>query len=680
MIGRYMRRLLVSILVLLTLPALAAGVWAAGAAAPPADTPPAQPSDPLIVVEPPSEWIGEEIVVTDLPLAPQAPKAAPASDSCDTASPLQLSFAFTADGSGTVTNGFSQAPTDPVLSCMFGAPTNPRGYRTAWHTLVAGDTGVVTITTEGTDYDTVLAVHSGTCAAPVTLACSDDAAGFQSRVSFPVVRGRTYYIEVADYQFGTATTTLAQLSAVMQPGGERWSSISTLPFGGVSRHAFAREGLDMYIIGGQTNVTGIPTLSKRLLRYNVQRQRWTELSPILGVGLSNTTAVRLGRRIYIPGGFNGNTSGYDNTHYLYDIVFDFWGKLPSIPTNLLPEGKTFAWGAAAAVPNETSYYLTGGLTSYPAFEVNATPIANTYRFIPATNLWEASVPLTTPRYAHTAAWVAVANRGLCVAGGLSSGVDSSNNPVVVLLTTGECYNPASGGGWVATGALNFPRYNAGSAIAPDGSWYIFGGLDANNNAVPEIEVYDPVFNVWNVLGGEFSLGGRPESPARDWPRGDFVGESLYIFGGNTPIERRVISAVERLNISTRGAYNALIPLTLQVGSDNLLARATPLLIEVPATGNFTEPNQFYNPYYFDWPISGRAFIRLDNIPDHVNYNIAVYDTFKEFRAQGDPALTGPKAVSLTLTPGRYYVVVERIFPKDIPDRRVQYTLTVSAIR
>jgi N-acetylneuraminic acid mutarotase len=680
MIGRYMRRLLVSIFMLLALPALAAGVWAAGTPALTDGAPPAQPENPLIVTEPPSEWIGEEIVVTDLPRMPQAPAAAPASDSCDTATPLQLSFGFPADGSGTVTNGFSQAPTDPALSCMFPTPTDPRGYRTAWHTLVAGDTGVVTITTEGTDYDTVLAVHSGSCAAPITLACSDDAAGFQSRVSFQVVRGQTYYIEVADYHPGANTTTIAQLSATLQPGGGRWFQIDTLPFGGITRHAFAREGVDMYLIGGQTNVTGIPTLSNRLLRYNVQRQQWAELSRMPGPGLSNTTAVRLQRRIFVPGGFNGNTSSYDNTHYVYDIPFDYWGKLPSIPANLLPNGRPFAWAAAAAPPNEVSYYLTGGLTSYPAFEANATPISNTYRFIPSTNSWEASVPLTTPRYAHTAAWVAVANRGLCVAGGLTSGVDENNNPTFSLLTTGECYNPASGEGWVETEDLNFPRYNAGSAIAPDGSWYIFGGVDGNGNAVPETEVYDPVFNVWRVLGGEFSLGGRPDSPARDWPRGDFFGESLYIFGGNTPIERRVISAVERLNIGTRGAYNALIPLTLQVGSDNLLARSTPLLIDVSATGNFTEPDQFYNPYYFDWPIFGRAVIWLGNVPASVNYNIALYDALKEFRAQGDPALTGPKVISIMLAPGRYYVVVERIYPKDIPDRQVQYILTLSGLR
>ena len=75
---------------------------------------------------------------------------------------------------------------------------------------------------------------------------------------------------------------------------------------------------------------------------------------------------------------------------------------------------------------------------------------------------------------------------------------------------------------------------------------------------------------------------------------------------------------------------------------------------------------------------GRARVRLNNIPADSNFNISVYDASKVLRGQGNTALYGgEKVVSLTLAPGRYYVLVERIFPKDLPDPADNYRLTLS---
>lgn len=665
-----MRRLLVPILVATALLVLVAGAWADSQPTP-------RPPAPLLIDEPPSVWIGDEIVVTDL--EPVSPLAAPAADTCAAASPLELSFSKTADGSGTLTNLYTEEATDPSLSCMFSTPTSPTGYRTAWHALTAGDTGLVTVTTEGTDYDTVLAVFDGTCDALRPIACSDDTIGFQSKVTFRVVRGRTYYIEVADYKPGTPAAATLLLSAVMPEGGGRWYQISNLPFGGVTRHAFVNDGVDMYIIGGQTRVQGVPVITNKLLLYNVVLDRWTEMADVPGSSLSNTTAARLGKRIYVPGGFNGNTTNYVNIHLVYDITTNFWDRAATIPTGLLPNGKMFAWAAAASGPGETSYFLTGGLASYPALDPDAVVLNNTFRYTPSIDQWEAFRPMTTARYAHTAAWVAKGNRGLCVAGGLSSGEDDAGEPIIVLLSDGECYNPAAGVGWQPTGPLNFPRYNAGSAIGPDGSWYIFGGMDASGG-VPETEVYDPLSNTWRVLGGEFSLGGRPNSPAREWPRGAFWGDTLYIFGGNTPREQRVISAVERMTMALGDlplAHQVLLPFASVLGGDNLLGYAVPLPLQYPVRGNFVGSNQFYNPYLFEWTSFGRVTVRLGNIPADSNFNISVYDAYKTLVGQGNTALYGgEKVVSLTLQPGRYYVVVERLYPKDLPDPSDFYSLIV----
>lgn len=668
-----MRRFLLPTLLFVGLVIFVAGVLAE-------DTPP-EPANQPIVINPPDDWIGVEIKVTDLVPVPRMPDAGPAADQCSQATPLQLSFSRTADGGGTVTNLFTQEATDPALSCMFGIPSNPQGYRTAWYQLTAGDTSVVTITTEGTEYDTVVGVFTGRCDSLQSLACSDDFRSFQSSVTFSVLRKQTYYIVVADYHSGAGAATILQLSAVMREGGLRWSQQTSLPFGGVSRHAFVSDGADMYVIGGQTNIRGVAELTNKLLRYNVGLDQWTELADIPGDGLSNTTAVRLGKKIFLPGGFNGDTSNYSNKHWVYDIATDFWQEAAPVPAALLPSAKMFAWSAGAAGPGETSYYLSGGITSYPALDVDAVVLNNTYRYTPATNQWEAFQPMTAARYAHTSAWISLANRGLCVAGGLTSGEDDEGDPIIVLLASGECYNPAAGGGWRQTGEMNFPRYNAGSAVGPDGRWYVFGGLD-EAGGVPETEVYDPVTNSWQVLGGEFSLGGLPQNPARDWPRGAFSGGNLFVFGGNTPpSEQRVISSVDMLSVSPqypRAANTLLIPMATAGGLPNLLEMALPLGFNSETSGNFSVSTQFFNPYYFDWPSFGRAKVLLSNIPANSNFNISVYDSQKVLRGRGNTTLYGgQKEVSVTLAPGRYYVVVERIFPKDLADPAGVYRLLLT---
>lgn len=673
-IGDHMRRILLPIFLFAGLVIFVAGVWAE-------DTPP-NPAYQPIVINPPDDWIGVEIKVTDLVPVPRMPEAGPAADQCSQATPLQLSFSRTADGGGTVTNLFTQEATDPALSCMFGVPSNIQGYRTAWYQLAAGDSSIVTITTEGTEYDTVVGVFTGNCDALQSLACSDDFRSFQSSVTFSVLRKQTYYIMVADYHSGAGAATRLQLSAVMREGGARWSQQTNLPFGGVSRHALVSDGADMYVIGGQTNIRNVAELTNKLLRYNVVSNQWAELADMPGTGLSNTTAVRLGKKIYLPGGFNGDTSNYSNKHLVYDIATDFWQEVAPVPAALLPSGKMFAWSAGVAGPGETSYYLSGGTTSYHLdLSADEVVINNTYRYTPATNQWEAFQPMTTARYAHTSAWVSLANRGLCVAGGLTAGEDADGDPIIVLLSDGECYNPAAGGGWRPTGRMNFPRYNAGSAIGPDGRWYVFGGVD-EAGGVPETEVYDPVTNSWQVLGGEFSLGGLPQNPAREWPRGAFWGENLFVFGGNTPSkELRVISSVDVMTAVSqppRAANTLWLPITMAGGLPNLLETALPLGMNSETSGNFSVSTQFFNPYYFDWPLFGRAKVLLSNIPANSNFNISVYDAQKVLRGRGNTTLYGgQKEVSVTLAPGRYYVVVERIFPKDLADPAGVYRLLLT---
>lgn len=670
-----MPRVLVALLIFLVgLVAVVAG-WPDRAAQ--ADT-----AKPLHVVDPPSDWLEPSVSVSELePLAhdPRATDAGAGADVCVDATSLTLSFSSTADGGATLTNPFTEQDSDPRLACMWGTPSNPRGYRTVWYRYVASDTGQVTITTRGTDYDTVLAIYTGSCESLLPIACSDDFLSLQSQATFQAVRNQTYYIEVADWHSGVSAPAILKFSAVMNGQATRWTQAGNIPLGGVSRHAIAKQGSVLYLIGGQQNLKFPPTLTPQLQSYNADTGVWTHLTDMPLPGYSNTTAVQIGGTIYVPGGFNGNSSTYDGTHWSYDINADYWSEAPPIPTSLLPSGRTFAWSEAVADPSGESYYLVGGLSSQPAIDPEASVVSDTYRFTPATGQWQLLAPMPTARYAHTAAWVNNFNVGLCVAGGLTTGIDGDGEPVTILLTDAECYNPNSAGGWIATEPLNFPRYNAGSAIGPDGNWYVFGGMDVAG-AVAETEVYDPPTNSWRLLDSSYSLGGRPTDPARDWPAGEFVGNDLWVFGGNDFPERRAISSYKRITLPLNQvplANRLLLPFAASGGDFNFLDSADPLAINTSITARFVDSKQFYNAYYFDWFEFVRGSVRLQNIPSDSNFNVLVYDSQKRLLGQGDDALFGgEKFVDLTLAPGRYYILVERLSPTGVPDPNDYYTLVL----
>lgn len=86
-------------------------------------------------------------------------------------------------------------PADPSGGCACG-----QNGRSVWYQFTAGYSGEVTVDALGSGYDTVLSVFTGSCGAPVPVACNDDANGtLQSQVRFPAVAGTTYLIEVASF-------------------------------------------------------------------------------------------------------------------------------------------------------------------------------------------------------------------------------------------------------------------------------------------------------------------------------------------------------------------------------------------------------------------------------------------------------------------------------------------------
>jgi N-acetylneuraminic acid mutarotase len=659
-----------------------------------------------LIVEPPPQMIDTEWIppaLEKIELQPLVAMGGPASDSCESATPLNFSFAAPGDGGSTIVNLFTIAPTDPRFSCIWGAPTRREGYRTAWYTFTAPDTGKVTIQTSGTNYDTVLAVFTGSCSALAELACSDDALGlgFQSRVTLNVVRGTIYYVEVADWQSGVAHPAELRLSAVIRPLESRWRQVANIPTGGLSRHATAVFNEWIYVIGGE-EVVGqpphtIPVITNRAWAFNTRTNLFTQLTSMPGTGFANTTAALLNGKIYIPGGYSGNNTFFDPTHWVYDIATDFWSKAAPLPFDLAtPETWPQAWAAAVVPPDQSVYYLTGGLRTQPEITPQVEVVSQTLRYTPATNSWQTlQAIMNTKRYGHTAAWIA--GKGICVVGGLTTAIPAGEtDPVTMIvqgdgtgtnLTGAECLLPfpAGPGVWQPIADMHFPRYNAASAVGPDGRWYVYGGL-SETAAIAEMEVYDPATNTWQLLDGSFSLGGLPAFPAREWPRGGIVGSTFYAIGGNTytlpsngiPI-RGAVSLVERLRLPPGLApqqYQAQMPMVALNAGNLFLASALPLLPGVPVEGNFVANDQFHVAYYFDWPTFGRATVFLTQIPDDWNLDLAIYNHDKQILGESHNLPGDDELVSLTLAPGRYYAVVQRLYPPSDIDPNVFYRIVL----
>jgi hypothetical protein len=123
------------------------------------------------------------------------------------------------------TSAATTDPNDPRVSCGNGSRA-----RSVWYRFTAPSAGQVTADTFGSGYDTVLAAYTGACGSltAVAGACNDDTSGVQSRVSFQVAAGTTYWFLVSafganggalSFQLTLAPGTGGPLPTATAPGG-----------------------------------------------------------------------------------------------------------------------------------------------------------------------------------------------------------------------------------------------------------------------------------------------------------------------------------------------------------------------------------------------------------------------------------------------------------------------------
>lgn len=610
------------------------------------------------------EWEPLTLEPVDPSEVPIVTQTLDGSDTCSAAPEFNVP-----GGAQSVTNGMTTSPSDPPLACMWGSPSSPQGFRTTWFKFNSPFSGIVTVDTTGSTYDTVLAVYTGGCTNPTQLACSDDDNYFSSQVSVPIFANQDYYVEVADWHLGVSGTATANISAWINKE-TNWEIDNLMPLPR-TRHAVGILNDNIYVISGQTIAAGNPVRTPRVDRYNTTTGTWAQMTSMPagsdGLGYSNTSAALLGDHIYLPSGYIGNNNIYDGTHWVYTISGNTWFTTTPAPwagnqPAIYHEAVAYTGGLV------DGFYVVGGLTGpLPLTTPNSTWEAHRemYFYNPDLDVWFNRQPMISGRFGHTAAVQRIGNNNyICVVGGIGQDDDDP-----ILLSGGECYN-IDGDVWsITTGPLNYPRYNAGSAVDQNGDWYVFGGTNNLGESVAITEKYNRATNTWVALNSRFNLGSEdpnePLRPARAWPRGGFVGQTLWVVGGhrNTSFGDLVINLVEKLFLPLDGVYLPIIRHEEVVGEpDDTFGEARRIVVGQALFGAFYDTDDYVDIYYFDLSIPYSFVATLSNMPVGVNNDLVLYTSNKIFLGRSDNPGANNEIITGTLNPGRYYLVVERVTP------------------
>ena len=251
---------------------------------------------------------------------------------------------------------------------------------------------------------------------------------------------------------------------------------------------------------------------------DARADRWTALAPA-PLARTEVAAARIGRSIYVVGGFERDSGATSAAVERYDIHRNRWSRMRSMP---------LALNHATAVAHRGDLYVHGGYTG--ASDLSA-PTGALLRYDPERGRWRRLPSSPTPRAAHALA--AIGGR-LYAAGGAN---DSGS------LRSLEIYD-LERRSWSSGPSFPFgPARNHTTGVAAGGRFYVIAGRDGENFTA--VERYNPRRRVWeDVPDLRTPRGGIASARLRDGRIVVFGGENL-IPGGTT------IAAVELFNPRTR---------------------------------------------------------------------------------------------------------------------------------
>jgi N-acetylneuraminic acid mutarotase len=310
----------------------------------------------------------------------------------------------------------------------------------------------------------------------------------------------------------TAPTEVSPVWSAAVAGGT-WTTKAPMPTprfnlaAGVQNNSLGQPVL--YAIGGLDPNVG---LTRAVEAYNFATNRWTARAP-LRLALVNTNGVgNIGGKLYLSGGNWRAADGRGGWHpglHIYDPVRNTWTQRADMPQ------RTAA--GVTGVINGKLYVLAGTCNNCGPQRL----IRRLYRYDPATNTWNTSLPWSPNAHAHGAG--GVINGKFYVAGGLGNDGLASNKL--------DVYDPATNR-WTTLAPMPTARYGvAGAAL--QNKLYIVGRTNAEpGERQGEVEAYNPVTNTWET-----------HTPMPGAGRGDlagarvtYQGRSHLIAVGGTDVE------------------------------------------------------------------------------------------------------------------------------------------------
>lgn len=243
---------------------------------------------------------------------------------------------------------------------------------------------------------------------------------------------------------------------------------------------------------------------------------WTALRPA-GLERTEVAAARVGRFIYVVGGFERSSGATTAAVERYDIVRNRWRRVRSMPERL---------NHPTAVSYRGRVYVHGGYSGRRDLS-SATRVL--LRYDPRRDRWARLTGSRAPRAAHAAA---VVGRKLYVAGGSNSSGS---------LRSLEVYDFARRR-WRRGRSFPGPARNHTTGIAAGGFFYVLAGRDDRNFTAAER--YSPRRGRWERLPDMRVARGGIAS-AR-------VGRRIVVFGGeNLGPGGTTISQVEAFDTRRR---------------------------------------------------------------------------------------------------------------------------------
>jgi N-acetylneuraminic acid mutarotase len=265
----------------------------------------------------------------------------------------------------------------------------------------------------------------------------------------------------------------------------------------------------VYLISGNSRGNEANSLVQE---YDPATGTWRDRALMPSVA-SHAGSATLNGKIYVVGGFVANVHvGAVNRVFEYDPAADRWRAVAPLSA---PRGSP---GVVA---------LNGRLHAIGGRDPQQKTVATHEVYDPAANSWQLAAPLPVARD----------HLGIAVAGGRIHVV--GGRTVATVDNTGhhDVYDPATDR-WTSASPLPTPR-SAGAAFVLDGRIVYAGGecRDAQaRTTFTEVEAFDPSTNSWTHSDprvGRFTAVLQALTPGRHAAAAAVVGDTAYVFGGNT---------------------------------------------------------------------------------------------------------------------------------------------------